>query len=644
MTSILTRKLIAGTLPLALLLILLAAARTVAQGNDDEIVYTDAAGVIRIHDHETVANTPTVGWFSPVGGYTHVALIDVQRDGDMEIAALRPSGGNTILDIYDPVISPDEEQSGDTINGIPWRLVNSLTFSGAPGLLAAGNLDPSVDGDELLLSAFADGDPAQQRLKMVRNTGGNGSRWTTIDLAIPPRHWVEAALGNMDGDTLGVAEIGLVSQASATVQIWRIGSFANVSLIYENANPARPWNAIAMGDWLGNGNLMLGAVRAAPHPFPGLVIFRLHPEDVIEDYYSEVFFPPPLHIWFGDPNGSLDDEVFMLRSVPPTDTVTVRVFSRNRGSDTTFAFADRLDADNGYQAGTAGDFDGDGRDEIALLRDNNLRLYLTPESNATPTNVSISSDVKNIVAGDLDRLGFVQTVQLRAVADTITPRLPAGGSGVTDTVQIQNATNALAIPFAQSIEGSPPWVSVTANRSTTPATLTFVYDATRLPPGTYRANLIVDAQSNLVSNNPLEVEVALVVDNGLLPQPNALFFQSEACTTEPDQTQSLQLIAGAGTRYQASLVAGQSAQVEAVLPAEANITWPSSVDWLTATSPSGIAPEVMALTASFDNDPTTFSQAGVVIFGTLGSQTAIRTVAVYRMCVASRTFMPLLMR
>ena len=64
----------------------------------------------------------------------------------------------------------------------------------------------------------------------------------------------------------------------------------------------------------------------------------------------------------GDIAGNGDDEVILLRQVPSaygsghaclcaTTAMTIRI-----GEPT-------LDADNGYQAGVAGDTDGDGRDE-----------------------------------------------------------------------------------------------------------------------------------------------------------------------------------------------------------------------------------------------------------------------------------------
>lgn len=646
MNRIASSRLLAVLVPAVALLLLLGASSTQAQNVlDDEIVYTDASGFIRVYDYEAVANTPTIGWVSPESGYTYITLIDSNQDGDMEIAGLRPgTEGNTILDIYDPVVSPDEDQGNQTINGIPWRKVATLFIDGVGSFIAAGELDRSITGDELLVGSYLNGDPGQSRVQMLRNVSRNGTRWDAITLAITPKPWTEAVLGDMDGNPNGLDEIGLLTQAWATVEIWRIGNTANVSKVYENVNVERPWNAIAMGDWLGNGRMMLGAVRDAPPPFPTLVIFRLQAENGVEDYHSEVFSPGPDDIWFGDGNGTLDDEVFLLRSLPSTNTVGYRLFSRNRGSDTFPELHDVLDTDNGYKIGTAGDFDGDGRDEVAVFRNNNMRLFLTPESNSTPTNVTVSSNTENATAGDLDRQGFVQSVSMQAVADAITPSLPAGGAGVTDTVEIVNGTNAIAIPIAHSIEDAPPWVSVRANRPTTPARLTFTYDASRLRPGTYRATLIVTAQMEGVSNNPLRQEVVLNVTDGLLVEPNALLFESSACATAPDDVQNLQLIAAAGTSYRASLIAGQNTQDAQLAPAEANVVWPSSVPWLSATSPAGIAPESMTLTASFADAPDTFSQAGVVIFGTRNGQTLTRTVAVYRLCVAARAWLPILMR
>src|SRR5690606_13573169 len=77
-------------------------AKTLETSSDpsDEIVYIDADGVIRVLDPQ---GDPLVEWFSPSGGWRTVALLDVNNDGDMEIAAMGQNGDNVKIAFFDPV-------------------------------------------------------------------------------------------------------------------------------------------------------------------------------------------------------------------------------------------------------------------------------------------------------------------------------------------------------------------------------------------------------------------------------------------------------------------------------------------------------------------------------------------------------------
>jgi len=629
-------------------LLLIAAPAAVAQNTDDEIVYIDSDGVVRVFDPRIAPGSFEIQWFSPRGGYSRLALIDSDRDGDMEIAAARATDGGTIIDLYDPVIWNSAFDPGDVVGGVPWRLVSSMEFPGQPALLAAGNLDSSVPGAELLFVESEAGNPTNQRFYMLRNVGGNGSWWETGVLEIPGRNWNAVALGDMNGDTID--EIGLASRTSGTVEIWRLGpGGGSLGKIYENPNTQRPWHNVAMGDWLGNGKLMLGAVRTAPPPFPSFVVFRLLDNGSIQDYHSENFTPAPDTLFFGDVNDSGDDEVFFVRSVPATDTVRARLFARNRGSDGVTLIEDRLDSDNGYRIGVAGDFDADGRAEIAVLRNNNLRLYTNPESSTGFTSEAISSDTINVAAGDLDRNGHIQIVALEASPTTLSSTARSGGAGSSAEVEISNATNDAPLPITWRTTDRVGWLSIDSDSSSTPAVLTLRFDASRLAPGTYRTTLAVASSSSIVQNQTVEVSVTLVVGNGLLATPGTMLFFSDNCAAQSPMTRAVQLAAPANTTYTASLVAAEGVANEALSEENAAspdaVTWPSSVPWLTATSPQGRAPEAITLTADFANaTEETVAQAGVVIIATVDGQSIVRSVPVIRMCVAQRIYAPVVFR
>ena len=68
---------------------------------NDEIVYIDSDGVIRVLDTQ---GDPLVDFVSPSNGWERLGLADVNDDGDMEILALKESGGTTTVAVFDPVV------------------------------------------------------------------------------------------------------------------------------------------------------------------------------------------------------------------------------------------------------------------------------------------------------------------------------------------------------------------------------------------------------------------------------------------------------------------------------------------------------------------------------------------------------------
>ena len=88
-----------------------------------------------------------------------------------------------------------------------------------------------------------------------------------------------------------------------------------------------------------------------------------------------------------------------------------------------------LDEDNGYRVGAGGDVDGDGRDEIIIARDNNIRVYRDPhhsvESN-TISNYAVSTNKKALKVGDLDRQPIVEGPQFGSDKTKVDAFAPIG--------------------------------------------------------------------------------------------------------------------------------------------------------------------------------------------------------------------------
>src|SRR3712207_466402 len=76
-----------------------------SQDPDEEIVYIDADGVIRVLDTRVTGGNPEIKWFSPDSSWRDFALGDVNNDGDQEIVAIGGGRDDGKLAVFDPVVA-----------------------------------------------------------------------------------------------------------------------------------------------------------------------------------------------------------------------------------------------------------------------------------------------------------------------------------------------------------------------------------------------------------------------------------------------------------------------------------------------------------------------------------------------------------
>ena len=109
----------------------------------------------------------------------------------------------------------------------------------------------------------------------------------------------------------------------------------------------------------------------------------------------------------GDINGSGDDKAILLRKVENNPTAA-RLIVHGNGDDqiiSEFQNGLALAEDNGYLEGAAGDIDGDGKDEIVLIRNNNIRYYPDANTSAQAVDFATTTNRRTIAIGDLDAAG-----------------------------------------------------------------------------------------------------------------------------------------------------------------------------------------------------------------------------------------------
>ncbi len=620
-----------------------ASARAQSPGDGaDEIVYIDPGGVVRVRDN-VPAGGVGVTWFSPVSGYTDAVLLDVNGDTDFEIAAVRSAGDNFTLDIYDPVVATGPVAPGQSVGGVPWANLAMVPLTKPVGVLGVGNLDAATPGDEILLSAR---EPARgsgsstvyrQSLYYLRNSGAHdGHTWEAVALPISSEDWRAVALGDMNLD--GIDEIALVAPDTGTLTVWQMRGPTDAIRVYKNESDNRPWLDVAMGPFLGGGD-MLGAVRDAPLGLPSLVILRWNNGSLADEYVRE-FDPSPNFIFFGDINDSGDAEAYMLRDVDPALTGRSRLFMRQRGDDPAALTDDVLDPDNGYKVGAAGDIDGDGKDEVVLIRNNFIREYLAPDTSVTATLTSAQTNERTLVIGNLDAIGYLPEVVFVATPAAVTAAAPAGTPATVRTLEIATSPALPAVPFTVAVADRPGWLDVSTSRSTTPAQVTLTFNASALSPGNYTTRLLFSSSSPLVLQQPFAVPVTFTVARGLLVRPLGMAFIFIGCPAAGELTQQLTIDAPADTPYSVALL---SAGAEAAAAAAPNAPWPSSVPWLSATSPTGIAPENVTLTADSDQADDV-ANARAIVMATVDGVQLVRTVPITLLCAETQIHLPMVAR
>lgn len=599
-----------------------------ASGGDTakEIIYTDPDGFIRILDPYHPGQQ--VQWVSPTGNWRSIAVGDFNNDGDMEIVAVRGAPGTSVapeLAIFDPVVARGSTPADPKINGIPWRQLASIPLPSRPELVFAGNFDPNVPGDEIgVLRAVVpeDGAPAGAVLRAViykqTSPTPDGTSWTVHQFRDFSEPWERVAVGNLD--RTGGDEVAFVSPDKGEFSVFRPDAgFSKIS--GPGGSSSRPFRDVAFAQYIRGGNLEIVAVRRQDNR--GSPTFEVYSYDGtrLNLAVSDVLVPGPNVVFAGDINGANEDEEAMMIRRCAGDCV--RFVVRNDGPDGViqeFLNGLRLDDDDGWSLGAAGDIDGDGRAEIVLIRDNKIRWY--PDAHNSPRfeEVSASTNRRNLVLGDVDRIGFISGPSLAANPASITT-VAYKGFTKTGTIQLQNPATADAIPFTATRDRD--WLSVSPvsglapGNASAPLNLTYQIDTSLLVVGQQYTGALIFTSPN-AANSPLTVPFTVTVEYppfGATPSSiTALYLPCQEPLEERSVT--VQVVGVPGNPFRAQVLAPVTAAAASALQGEillvepteegllltdrtgaqaamadlggevmaAANTWPSEVAWITDVS------------------------------------------------------------
>lgn len=629
--------------------------------SDDEVIYIDPSGFIRVYDP---VGEPKITWVSPEGGWSAAALGDFTGEGDDEIVAVGGKDGASRLVIYDPVVASGPVDANQEFNGIPWKQLYITNLPATPRLVATGEFAPAVPGREILYTTDAppdpNGNPRSVVTILVQNgSPANGTSWRTLTSITTGQVWSDVSTGDLE--LTGVDNAALIDEDRGVLAVYRLVN-NELQRYYLSASDTREWSSSAIGQVepeTAQPELVL--VRRADRPLASLIVWRYQAPDKFVDVYLRDFNPSPRVVFLADVNGTGDSEMFMLRNVtrtagcpPPYNTAPFQLFMRDRGPDNPLDFEVCLDVSNSFRYGTGGDLDGDGDDEVIVLSATQLRIFYNVGASFTVQNVAISSNARTIAAGNLDKAGAVKPNTLVVNPNRLDFTVVAGDQSPPQEITISNAaTSGAAVPLLVHTLPQADYVRWSLSSNSTPSTLSVYVDAAELLPDiTYAIQLVIESPGAAVTNTPYTIPVLIRVEKGMIVRPPGLSVVQTPCqpTVTPLQV-DLRVLGSAGMTFSAAVDGAVSElqtppQAGALVPAEADdVTWPvQNARWISAAqSPTTTVPSTITLTI----DPAQaalFNQAHVTVAGQLDGETYTRTSDVAFVCTDHPVYLPTVQR
>lgn len=634
--------------------------------NSEEIVYIDNKGSadtgddrIRVFDPTQTGGAIKVTWESQDAGIFDFTLGDVNNDTDMEVIAIRSLANNTgEVIVYDPVVAFGASD-GNSPEGIPYKRLARIPLTGSPSVIAAGNFDSGVDGAEILVGFALNSNDS--RIEIYKGTAKvhDGSSWVRhISKDYAGNIWRDASVGDLMLG--GTEEVALIAPITGNMFVAQPDQGFRDICKYEAAG-AKPFD-VAIGQWIAGGRAEVAIVREFPADgtisFPRFLVFGCKQDatgdredvDVTNEQFR--FNPPPFNLFTADVNANQDDEFFMLRTLSVDQPSSPHLIGRNGGSDT-LDFEVRLDA-NDYKAGAGGDVDGDGKDEVVVIRDNKLRIYTDPEIGTTAkdkySDFGLNTNSFAVEIGDLDKKGFQIGYVLTSTPDKLSTSVAAGDRRNDAGLFAINTSGNVNKPFQiLRVEGIPADVKLLFREigdltpGQTPANMLFDVDATTFsnprPNEPYKGFVVVGSSDAEVKGE-LKIEISVTVGNARLESlPSSTSFVYFPCTdTLEALTETVQIVGSKDISFTVLTSVASSAGVDA----------PDLAAWVTVNPKAGKTGDTLTL----NFDPSKWSRnVEATSFFVLGDEKVgatpgerLREVKVVAFCATTRQYLSIIGR
>jgi hypothetical protein len=513
----------------------------------EEIVYVDGSGVIRVLDTQ---GDPLVQWFSPTGGWSQIALGDVNDDGDFEIVAIGKDGDFTRVGIFDPVVTSGATDPNRKINGIPWDTLYDVRFPGQAQFIYAGDYDTGVPGEEVLIG-FRDG--LNQTFveiwnaeTLAPNGKPTGRNWKVHIRKSFADLYEFATSGQMiEG---GTEEVFLFDRDSLATRFDVFRPELDFERIDGKNSDNDAFRMAALGQIIAGGNEETAVAVSASRPDKAsLIVYKTSNDNELQSDEDWAFAPQPEHVFLADISGNGDDEVFFLRKFPDGEEGPRLIMrdewgdDRRRHPDIELALMDN-GSKNEFRVGAGGDVDGDGKDEVIILSTNRIRIFTRPDQNVESSSswvdyANLSTDRDNLRVGDLDKNGFIEGPVFALDKTKIEATVAAGTVSGEFTFAVSNISTAEAVGVNVALPIGLNWATVNPQVGTIlpgqPALFRVRFDARNLSAGRYSAALILTSPQPVV-NQPLTIDLELtVIPPKLQPEPGGLSIFFIPCDLSP---------------------------------------------------------------------------------------------------------------